>query len=54
MTSILDPSSAGVNTTPEPECNGICVMGYELIEYASGVAYPHPDCEKHGNPGGPR
>ena len=28
-------------------CNGICVMGYELIEGASGVAYAHPECELH-------
>jgi len=34
----------------EPECNGICVMGYEILEGGHGVAYPHPDCEKHGNP----
>ena len=28
-------------------CNGICIMGYELIEGARGVAYPHPECELH-------
>ena len=29
------------------QCNGICIMGYELIEGARGVAYPHPQCELH-------
>lgn len=28
-------------------CNGICIMGYELIEGARGVAYAHPECELH-------
>lgn len=31
----------------ESECNGICIMGYEILEGATGVAYPHPDCELH-------
>ena len=31
-------------------CNGICLMGSELIDGGRGVAYPHPDCELHGRP----
>lgn len=34
-----------------PECNGICVMGNDIMEGAGHygqVAYPHPDCERHG------
>lgn len=31
------------------QCNGICIMASELIEgYYGVVAYPHPDCELHG------
>lgn len=37
--------------TYEPQCNGICIRGYEILEDGgSGVAYAHPDCELHGNP----
>ena len=32
------------------ECNGICIMGSDLIEGATGVAHAHPDCPEHGNP----
>ena len=34
----------------EPECDGICVYGYELLEDygGDGVAYAHPDCPLHG------
>jgi dCMP deaminase len=33
-----------------PYCNGVCVMAQEFIEGCVGVAYAHPDCEKHGSP----
>jgi hypothetical protein len=32
------------------ECNGICVMGSEILPGGKGVAYPHPDCDLHGLP----
>ncbi|QEQ93618.1 hypothetical protein SEA_ZUKO_40 [Streptomyces phage Zuko] len=35
----------------EPECNGICVSASDLGLPASGIAYPHPDCPEHGDPG---
>lgn len=31
----------------KPECNGICVMGWEVLEGYGGVVYPHPECELH-------
>ena len=34
----------------EPECDGRCIYGWELIEGASGVAYPDPFCSLHGHP----
>lgn len=30
------------------ECNGLCVMGHEVLPGSSGVAHAHPDCDKHG------
>ncbi len=33
----------------EPECNGICMSGYDIGLPNGGIAYPHPDCELHGD-----
>ena len=29
------------------DCNGICIMGWEILEGGRGVAYAHPECELH-------
>lgn len=31
-----------------PQCNGICITGYEVGVYYPGIAYAHPECELHG------
>jgi hypothetical protein len=28
----------------------MCVMGWEILDGATGVAYPHPNCDLHGYP----
>lgn len=35
----------------EYSCNGICITAFEIGVYVAGnpVAYPHPECDKHGN-----
>jgi hypothetical protein len=30
-------------------CNGLCVMGYEVLPGGQGVAIAHPDCDKHSH-----
>lgn len=35
-------------TPPEPQCNGICMTGYDVGVPHSGIAYAHPECPVHG------
>ena len=33
------------------KCNGLCLYGADIgVPEYHDVAYPHPDCEKHGAP----
>ncbi len=34
---------------PEPLCSGECLRGYDIGIESNTVAYPHPDCPKHGD-----
>ena len=34
----------------QAQCNGICIYAYDIGIDVPGVAYPHPECELHGNP----
>jgi len=37
---------------PRPTCNGTCITAAELgvtTTSLDGIAYPHPDCELHGD-----
>lgn len=40
----------------EPLCNGICITAGDIgfPEYGDAIAYPHPDCDLHGEEDGSR
>lgn len=58
--AVLAASLAGGSGTPAAEggaqCNGMCVMGNEVLPgggYYGIVAIAHPDCDLHGSPAAP-
>lgn len=52
----IDPQTGAERYAGEPDCNGLCLTGYDIlcpadgVSYAalSSVVYPHPECQLHG------
>lgn len=45
----IDPWPEGYEIPDPGPCNMICLRAYEIGLAGSEIAYPHPDCPKHGD-----
>jgi hypothetical protein len=46
----IDPYPEDWVRPPDPPCSGECLTANDigLPEYGTMIAYPHPDCPRHG------